>query len=111
MPNLCLLHGGFGGVFEQERGGKLMEELKSCPFCGGEAQAIEKWNNRPDNWISVEERLPGKDVLVLCFFSKMRGTEAEIQVQKGFNLSSASNLKNKIITHWQALLEPPKGSE
>ena len=66
----------------------MSEEIKLCPFCGNEAmieigdnriivscrgfgcyarrdchsnnkqEAINKWNERPDNWISVKERLP-----------------------------------------------------
>lgn len=73
-----------------------MEELKPCPFCGGDVVEAsiswnissaectycnsswgrcgskyegryDKWNTRADGWISVEDRLPEHKQRVLCW--------------------------------------------
>jgi len=67
----------------------IMNELKPCPFCGGEPtyhpykdflvicgenecpatrfMTIEQWNRRVPEWISVKDRLPEFDTKVLIF--------------------------------------------
>lgn len=52
-------------------------------------------------WISVEERLPSRDDTVLAFWEGMRGTDAAIQVNKGWNIYGT-------ITHWMPLPQPPR---
>lgn len=76
-----------------------MSELLNCPFCGGEAKrnddkqnwgdvfcsncgchmaeggmekAIKAWNTR-SGWVSVDERLPEPDVVVLAAYKNLHG--------------------------------------
>ncbi|WP_312281580.1 DUF551 domain-containing protein [Oscillibacter sp.] len=66
-----------------------------------EVQAAQASNR----WIPVGERLPERGERVIAYSPAMGGTEAEIQISKGFMLHS----KRTDITHWRPLPEPPKG--
>lgn len=114
-----------------------MSELKPCPFCGGEArlshagakhiifcpncvrlpadggyinqeQAIAAWNNRPDGWISVEDKLPTVnkygDVYVLVHMDEGFIATTTFVENEGFELWAESGE----VTHWQPLPKPPK---
>ena len=71
----CPFCGGTTLGFDSHRG-QAWVECKTCwnrgPLAGwnidddGDADAVEKWNARADNWISVEDRLPEqwKEVLI-----------------------------------------------
>ena len=112
-------------------GGVMSEEIKLCPFCGGEAElreyplaewwrvtcvdcdaqsgefyysendikenAIKAWNKRPDNWISIKERLPKVEQIVLWWNSDVGMVE--------FGSSYSFNGEN--VTHWMPLPGPP----
>ena len=77
----------------------MMDELKPCPRCG---------NTHPDNWISVEDRLPEHSARILAYTPPSGNTAAHTEVSRGF---MARLGKRTDITHWQPLPEPPKGSE
>ena len=70
----------------------MAPEVKPCPFCGSNevtlwingdfvkciecgayAPALAAWNRRPDDWVSVEERLPELGVVVLIAVAGERG--------------------------------------
>lgn len=107
----CDYDGYFCIVCDVNKGG--------CGASGGYAKnkekSIEKWNNRLDNWISVEERLPEVDprygeIEVLVHMDDgfiATTTYAESSTSIGFELWAESGE----VTHWQPLPEPPKGSE
>ncbi len=57
----------------------------------------------PD-WISVKERLPERSERVIAYSPVMNGTEAEIQINRGFML----HFERSDITHWMQLPKPPK---
>jgi Lar family restriction alleviation protein len=94
---------------------KLIESLVaksvSCYDCGGSGaynvdklKAIKAWNTRADGWISVEDRLPKKNTLVLAINS-LEGIYTSIFNEKGWGVSGYGYMKN--ITHWMPLPEPP----
>ena len=64
------------------------------------------WNTRPDNWISVEDRLPEHSARILAYTPPSGNTAAHTEVSRGF---MARLGKRTDITHWQPLPEPPKG--
>lgn len=71
-----------------------------------------KDNNVPSKWIPVSERLPEKDVLVLCIGS--RGGMFLGQSPWLFSDGSAyfdvpNSRRARFATHWMPLPEPPKG--
>lgn len=69
--------------------------------------AYEDTGLEPDeipHWIPVSERLPGHGERVLAYSPEMDGTEADIQVSKGFMVRR----KRSDITHWMPLPQPPK---
>jgi Lar family restriction alleviation protein len=73
-------------------------------------EAIEAWNNRKPDWISVDDRLPEEDVRVLIV-----GKRGGIQIARSIECSSCSNGRLWISdtrkypkpTHWMPLPEPP----
>ena len=117
-----------------------MSELKPCPFCGGEAkinenysgyipyctnrecagdkvffdtdeEAIEEWNKRADNWISVDgEDLPKRKVIALGQQNEMIfGYVYKCEINEGGYMAENDNEVLREVTHWQLLPEPPKG--
>ena len=53
-------------------------------------------------WVSVKDRLPGRNDIVIAFYPTMRGTIGEIQIHKAWAMSETC-------THWMPLPQPPKG--
>ena len=53
-------------------------------------------------WISVKERLPDRNDMVIAFYPTMRGTGGEMQIHKAWAMSETC-------THWMPLPEPPEG--
>ncbi len=116
-----------------------MKELKSCPFCGGEAQqsyagakhiiicpncvklpadggyidpkdAATAWNTRTDNWISVEDKLPDTRTVLGCNIDGYVTAVVYMCYVKKWAI--AHNMRVTMdVTHWMPLPEPPKGSE
>lgn len=130
-----------------------MEELKPCPFCGGEAEivggpenwtptfydpdsggdpiavvcktcacglhffdgyaeAASAWNNRPDGWISIDDRLPENNTEVLISIDYGNGKQSVLMgYMRSQDVSWRGVVGQKLIgvTHWRPLPEPPKG--
>lgn len=119
--------------------------LLLCPFCGGEArlshagakhiifcpncvrlpadggyinqeQAIAAWNNRTDNWISVEERLPPKPEENPVFEGKpfemylVSFPDSDYPFRAFWDGENFGDGWKKVnVTHWMPLPEPPRG--
>ena len=79
------------------------------PYGNSEA-AIQAWNSRVDNWISVEDRLPEIDVRVDVWLK--RNAEAQRGIWKGdyWRIDDHHSEKYNItdVTHWQPLPKPPE---
>jgi DNA-directed RNA polymerase subunit L len=84
---------------------------EKCGSCGYmiHHQIIATGKEVKDNWISIEDRLPAYEEVVLGF-----GNDEGIKVkdfcsvdENGFRMQAEINKKVKI-THWQPLPEPPK---
>lgn len=55
-------------------------------------------------WIPISERLPDRSDRVLTYSPAMAGSDADIQINKGFMCHN----KRTDITHWMPLPEAPK---
>jgi hypothetical protein len=53
-------------------------------------------------WISLAERKPNRDDLVIVFFEGMKYTPAAIQIMYGWCIGGSAS-------HWMSLPQPPKG--
>lgn len=90
-----------------------------CPFCDewcGEQRAadLREYDASLPRWISVEERLPGEEtVLVEEVF---RGVEprqqfvARYRVGRWYSVSPNVQLEPMSVTHWMPLPAPPKSA-
>lgn len=72
--------------------------------------AIENWNTRPNNWISVEERLPDTTTVLGCNIEGFVATVLYMSNAKRWVITTNMSVIMDV-THWQPLPEPPKGSE
>ena len=61
------------------------------------SDAVTRWNKRPDNWISIKERLPKVEQIVLWWNSDVGMVE--------FGSSYSFNGEN--VTHWMPLPKLP----
>jgi len=120
-----------------------MSKLKPCPFCGckqvsireiniqGMFQAqcwgcdvatqptfvkstiVEEWNRRASGWISVEDRLPEENCLVLGYPETHRtdgacGVERVVKFDGEFWSTKHGQPGCVSITHWMPLPDPPE---
>ena len=111
-------------------------KINSCAFCGGKIcrpdsdfkgswvlcfgclargprantaeEAVEKWNTLGDQWVSVEDRLPGMWWHVMAHSC---GVTHRAFIDKNEKWSSVDNGVLLNVTHWMPLPEPPKGVE
>ena len=67
-----------------------------------EGVTFVKDNNVPSKWISVKDRLPDRNDMIIAFYPTMRGTSGETQIHKAWAMSETC-------THWMPLPMPPKG--
>jgi len=69
-------------------------------------EALEK-REAPDNggWISVKDRLPEEDGKYLCVWQGM-SIETGLFINGHFRLYG--EIKDKLVTHWMPMPEPPK---
>ena len=51
-------------------------------------------------WISVKDRLPDRNDMVIAFYPTMRGTSGEMQIHRAWAMSETC-------THWMPLPQPP----
>ena len=89
------------------------------------ADAIAAWNRRASGWISVEERLPEKNLLVLAWYEGTTQHHGSIWRRYGFGFAvhwgdngwddrlmreaeEKLDADTLVITHWQPLPEPPE---
>jgi hypothetical protein len=107
------------------------QELKPCPFCGSEAKRVagwatcsnddcivsdvgtvtSKWNTRADHipdaskmmWISVDDRLPDDDGVVVVSVNKV----ARFVDVDCFEDGNWQSYMYGDITHWMPLPPPP----
>lgn len=79
--------------------------------------AIEEWNKRANEWISVKDRLPELNIEVLCFNGSKRFgayTLAELVTdslgEMGWHVFGLHEYDAGFgcVTHWMPLPEPPK---
>ena len=76
-------------------------------LCDSEESAIAAWNHRTSGWISVEDRLPEEDVMVLVYGEK-NGTGG-IYIDEIYRGNFDYAVCNDVtITHWQPLPDPPE---
>ena len=77
-----------------------------CDLPAEQLTVIEPW--KQIEWISVDERLPEKEQIVLCCL----GLVMNVYTYKGDGIWEDSYgywQKDEPITHWMPLPEPPKG--
>lgn len=107
--------------------------LLACPCCGGEASiddsdigcvincfncgigltennntkrhAMEIWNTRADGWISVDDRLPDRDIYCLCYFSE---NDLEVLRYSGEYWTRKAWPIGCQPSHWMPLPDPPQ---
>ena len=74
--------------------------------------AVKLWNRRPDNWVSVEERLPKEDEYVLVISIDYGWPRERTYEVKRFDHERQSWYPGGWgvgwTSHWQPLPEPPK---
>lgn len=122
------------GIYTNKYGKEYEEDyyshaiMKNPEYClaeeirvGNNLKDITAWNTRTDGWVSVEERLPDKGVLVLLYLQN--ASETKITTGKifndptfekgigefciGFDSVFPEFLQSEYVTHWQPLPEPP----
>ena len=92
---------------------KLIELIGQVQYLGGLELALADHliangvtfatdNNVGDKWISVKDRLPNRNDVIIAFYPTMRGTSGEMQIHKAWAMSDTC-------AHWMPLPEPPKG--
>lgn len=68
------------------------------------SEVIEQLMAERQTWITVTpETMPDRDALVEAYFPAMKGTDGEIQIQKGWSI------KKSFVSHWRPLPKPPEG--
>lgn len=75
-----------------------------------EKLAAEK-DAKKSEWISVKDRLPEENVVVLICVDKGRCKEVKVSGLTGFGWMLFDKNKNKEVTHWMPMPEPPKEEE
>ena len=108
----------------------MSEELKPCPFCGGEADnnnkniiychtcgaivafnmfnaglipdeiARKAWNRRADGWHDASEKPSEKDIYIVCY----KGSVRETALWTGSAWFPGTN-----VTHWRPMPDLPEG--
>ena len=72
---------------------------KTAESCDGYVSGCEHFK---EGWISVKDRLPDRNDMVIAFYPTMCGTSGEMQIHKAWAMSDTC-------THWMPLPQPPKG--
>jgi hypothetical protein len=66
------------------------------------AEALIAHGVMVQEWISVKDKLPDRNDMVIAFYPTMRGTSGEMQIHKAWAMSETC-------THWIPRPQPPKG--
>lgn len=72
-----------------------------------EKLAAEKDAKKPE-WISVKDRLPEENVVVLICIDNGRCKEVKVSGLTGFGWMLFGKNKNEEVTHWMPLPDPPQ---
>ena len=116
----------------------MSDDLKNCPFCGEDAKldhngdyswayctkcdamtqpeiseddAMDKWNLRVEDWISVDDKMPEENQFVDVWDDGERGICNKYSDGKFWELIEYKHefeLHEVAATHWMPLPEPPK---
>lgn len=96
--------------FKSDRYRAVCEECgASTRECETEQEAVSAWNMRADGWISVKDRLPEPNVIVLCFTNKgYVDTDSFGRYSKVF--LKCDDMEGKVgqVIAWMPMPEPPK---
>lgn len=103
--NLC--HGCPAYSIPEEKCATALKEQAADML---EKLAAEKDANNPE-WISVKDRLPEENVVVLICVDNGRCKEVKVSGLTGFGWMLFDKNKNKEVTHWMPMPEPPKEEE
>ena len=66
----------------------------------------KRWNKRPDNWISIKERLPEEGTWVLAFSKTIEVLFFDGENKHGIHWLQDGDW-DAPVTHWMPLPEPP----
>lgn len=93
-----------------------MRYIIECQSCFGSTgihadpqRAIDTWNRRVADWVSVEDRLPGETKWVLAYADEAIDCVG-YEPDNGFSHwhpNRGSNVRVEDITHWRPLTNPP----
>lgn len=89
--------------------------ISACDALKYAERAVEAGYSKPE-WISVEERLPEKNISVLAFYHRVYKSGESFDMalvarlnEEGFFVPfNCSPVRDKSITHWMPLPEAPK---
>ena len=88
-----------------------IDKCKECPLCYSDKQ---RHHAPPNEWVSVEERLPGVSGNYICAVKDKNGGKwtipAEWSLEMKMWIGAFGEIKN-IVTHWMPLPKSPKEDE
>lgn len=106
-------------AFSEVQAGCRLTDCDLCVYNNKEqcksyaiAERLDRLGYTKQEWISVEERLPNRDELVLCIGAKGGMFLGEIKFFKSFDKSAYAHVHNshrvRYAKYWQPLPQPPQ---